>query len=166
MPLQVRTGAVAPFHPGRCAEIVLPDGTVIGAAGELHPKVVGALGLSGRPVGGELDVDALIAASTTPQAAGLSNFPIVQSDIALTVDAQVRAGEVLATLRSAAGDDLERIQLFDSYEGDQVGEGKKSLAFRMTFRADRTLKTEEVNALRDAAVAAAGREHAAVLRGA
>ena len=166
VPLQVRTGAVAPFHPGRCAEIVLPDGTVIGAAGELHPKVVGALGLSGRPVGGELDLDALIAASTTPQAAGLSNFPIVQSDIALTVDAQVRAGEVLATLRSAAGDDLEQIQLFDSYEGDQVGEGKKSLAFRMTFRADRTLKTEEVNALRDAAVAAAGREHAAVLRGA
>ena len=78
----------------------------------------------------------------------------------------MRAGEVLQTLRSAAGDDLEQIQLFDSYEGDQVGEGKKSLAFRMTFRADRTLKTEEVNALRDAAVAAAGREHAAVLRGA
>ena len=90
----------------------------------------------------------------------------MQSDIALTVDSSVRAGEVLQTLRSAAGDDLEQIQLFDSYEGDQVGEGKKSLAFRMTFRADRTLKTEEVNSMRDGAVSAASTKHGAVLRGA
>ena len=166
VPIQVRTAAVAPFHPGRCAELVLADGTVIGAAGELHPKVVTSFGLTGRPVAGELDLDALIAASSTPQAVGLSNFPIVQSDIALTVDSCVRAGEVLQTLRSAAGDDLEQIQLFDSYEGDQVGEGKKSLAFRMTFRADRTLKTEEVNSMRDGAVSAASTKHGAVLRGA
>ena len=166
VPLTVRTGAIAPFHPGRCAEFVLGDGTVVGAAGELHPKVVSAFGLSGRPVGGELDLDALVAASTSSQATGLSNFPIVQSDIALTVDSSVRAADLLGTLTAAAGDDLEQIELFDSYEGDQVGKGKKSLAFRMTFRADRTLKTEEVNAMRDSAVAAAGAQHQAVLRGA
>ncbi|MBC9956995.1 phenylalanine--tRNA ligase subunit beta [Yimella sp. cx-51] len=166
VPLQVRTGAVMPFHPGRCAELVLANGTVIGAAGELHPKVVSALGLSGRPVGGELDLDALVAAAGNPQAVGLSNFPIVQSDVALTVDSAVRAGEVLETLRSAAGAELEAIELFDSYEGDQVGQGKKSLAFRMTFRGHRTLKTDEVNQWRDAAVSAAGRVHGAVQRGA
>lgn len=164
--LTVRPAAVAPFHPGRCAELVLPDGTAVGAAGELHPKVVGSIGLSGRPVGGELDLDALISAVAAPSSRGLSNFPVVQSDIALTVDSGVRAGDLLHTLRCAAGEQLEQIELFDSYEGDQVGEGKKSLAFRMTFRADRTLKTEEVNTMRDTAVAAAAKKHQAVLRGA
>ncbi|GAB3588774.1 phenylalanine--tRNA ligase subunit beta [Calidifontibacter terrae] len=163
--VEVSTGAQAPFHPGRCAQLSV-NGAVIGVAGELHPKVVSALQLSGRPVGGELDLDALIAAATTPQAKGLSNFPLVNSDIALTVDSAVRAGEVLTTLRGAAGELLESIVLFDSYEGDQVGDGKKSLAYRMTFRGDRTLTTEEVNAVRDATVQAAQKAHGAVLRGA
>jgi len=75
--------------------------------------------------------------------------------------------EVERSLREGAGDLLESILLFDVYRGDQVGEDEQSLAFRMTFRApDRTLRTEEVNAARDAAVARAARDHGAVLRGA
>ncbi|MDF8263481.1 phenylalanine--tRNA ligase subunit beta [Luteipulveratus flavus] len=155
--IRVSTGAEAPFHPGRCARVELADGTYLGSAGELHPKVVSALGLSGRPVGGELDLDRLIAASTSPQASGLSNYPSAQSDVALVVDAAVRAADVEAALRRGAGDLLESVTLFDVYEGDQLGEGSRSLAYRLVFRApERTLRTEEVNDLRDAAVAAAG----------
>ncbi|NHN57394.1 phenylalanine--tRNA ligase subunit beta [Calidifontibacter sp. DB0510] len=162
--LVVTAGDRAPFHPGRCAQLALPDGTVIGHAGELHPKVIGRLGLPARTVAGELDLDALIAAAGSPQARILSNFPVVQSDIALIVPSQTPSADVERVLRSAAGDNLEAIQLFDVYDGDQVGEGRKSLAYRMTFRADRTLKTEEVNGFRDAAVAAAEQEFGATLR--
>ena len=65
------------------------------------------------------------------------------------------ASAVESALRSGAGEALETLTLFDVYRGDQVGEGRKSLAYRLTFRADRTLKTEEVSSLRDTAVAAA-----------
>lgn len=156
----------APFHPGRCAQILLPDGTSIGYAGELHPKAITRLGLPARTVAGEIDLDALIAALASPQARPLSNYPIVQSDIALIVSGDVTAAQLEDTLREAAGDTLETIELFDLYEGDQVDAGMKSMAYRMTFRApDRTLTTEEVNKLRDKAVAAAAERYRAVLRG-
>jgi phenylalanyl-tRNA synthetase beta chain len=78
------------------------------------------------------------------------------TDVALLVDLDVAAAEVEAALRRGAGSDLEDVTLFDVYEGEQVGAGHKSLAYRLTFRApDRTLTTEEVNGYRDAAVTAA-----------
>ncbi|MDN5796363.1 MAG: phenylalanine--tRNA ligase subunit beta [Intrasporangium sp.] len=156
----------APWHPGRCARVSLPDGTLVGHAGELHPKVVAALGLPARTVAAELDVDVLTAASEAPvQAAHFSTFPPAMTDVALLVDASVAAAEVEAALRRGAGPDLEVVTLFDVYEGEQVGSGHKSLAYRLTFRApDRTLTTEEVNGFRDAAVAEAGRAVGAVQR--
>jgi phenylalanyl-tRNA synthetase beta chain len=156
----------APWHPGRCARLALPDGTVVGHAGELHPKVVSALDLPARAVAGELDVDVLVAATGEPlQAAALSTFPLAHSDVALVVDEAVPAAAVEAALRDGAGPSLESLVLFDIYRGDQVGEGRKSLAFRLTFRsAERTLTTDEVSALRDRAVAAAARATGAVQR--
>ena len=132
----------APFHPGRCAAITLPDGSVVGHVGELHPKAVAALDLPAATVGGELDVDALVAASGNPvQAHQLSTFPAAHSDVALVVDESVPAAEVESSLREGAGDSLESVSLFDIYRGDQLEAGRKSLAYRLTFRADRTLKT-------------------------
>jgi phenylalanyl-tRNA synthetase beta chain len=156
----------APWHPGRCAQLALPDGAVVGHAGELHPKVVAALDLPSRAVAGELDVDVLVAATGEPlQATALSTFPLAHSDVALVVDEAVPAAAVEAALRDGAGPSLEALVLFDIYRGDQVGEGRKSLAFRLTFRsAERTLTTDEVSALRDAAVAAAARATGAVQR--
>ena len=156
----------APWHPGRCAQLALPDGTVVGHAGELHPKVVAALDLPARAVAGELDVDVLVAATGEPlQAQALSTFPLAHTDVALVVDETVPAADVEAALREGAGPSLESLVLFDIYRGDQVGEGRKSLAFRLTFRSDeRTLKTDEVSALRDQAVAAAARATGAVQR--
>jgi phenylalanyl-tRNA synthetase beta chain len=166
VPLDVAADTVAPFHPGRCARVTLTDGTVVGHVGELHPKAVGALGLPARTVGGELDLDVLTrAAEPTVQAHTLHTFPMAQSDVAVVVDEAVPAAAVQRSLSAGAGEHLEALTLFDVYRGEQVGEGRKSLAYRLTFRApDRTLTTDEVSALRDTALRSAAQAVGAVQR--
>jgi len=156
----------APWHPGRCARLSLPDGTLVGHAGELHPQVCVALDLPSRTCAAELDVDVLTMASEpTTTFVPFSDYPVALTDVALVVDATVAAAAVEEALRSGAGSCLESITLFDVYTGDQVGEGRTSLAYRMTFRApDRTLTTDEVNAFRDVAVEAAATSVGAVQR--
>ncbi len=158
----------APWHPGRCARLELADGTLVGHAGELHPKVVTALGLPPRTCAGELDVDVLATASeATVQARELSTYPAAQSDVALVVDERVAAAVLESALRQGAGEMLESLSLMDVYRGDQVGPGRKSLAYRLVFRAsERTLTTKEVNDLRDRAIESAAAAVGAVQRGA
>jgi phenylalanyl-tRNA synthetase beta chain len=158
----------APWHPGRCVRLELADGTLVGHAGELHPKVVAALGLPPRTCAGELDVDVLTAASEDRvQARELSTHPVAQSDVALVVDEQVAAAALESALRQGAGEMLESVSLLDIYRGDQVGPGCKSLAYRLVFRApERTLTTKEVNGLRDRAIESAAAAVGAVQRGA
>jgi phenylalanyl-tRNA synthetase beta chain len=114
----------------------------------------------------ELDLD-LLGLDTTPVSAPrLSTYPPATQDVALVVDADVPAAEVEAALRAGAGDLLESVRLFDVYRGEQVGQGKASLAWALRFRApDRTLTVEEATAAREAAVAEAARRTGAVLRG-
>ncbi|MFF1304318.1 phenylalanine--tRNA ligase subunit beta [Streptomyces sp. NPDC058307] len=164
--LVVRGGQYGPWHPGRCAEFVVGD-TVVGHAGELHPRVVKAFGLPARTCAMELDLDVLEAAGDdAPQAPGISTFPVATQDVALVVDKLVPHAEVEAALRAGAGELLEAIRLFDVYENEeQLGDGKKSLAYALRFRAgDRTLTVDEASAARDAAVALAGERTGAVLR--
>ncbi|MGW5102503.1 phenylalanine--tRNA ligase subunit beta [Streptomyces sp. NPDC004100] len=169
--LIVRKGQYGPWHPGRCAELlVVEDGAerVVGHAGELHPRVLKALGLPERTSAMELDLDALErVGDDTPQAPGISTFPVATQDVALVVDKPVPAAEVEAALRDGAGELLESIRLFDVYENaEQLGDGRKSLAYALRFRAaDRTLTVDEASAARDAAVALAGERTGAVLRG-
>ncbi|MGL4744636.1 MAG: phenylalanine--tRNA ligase subunit beta [Dermatophilaceae bacterium] len=153
----VTADAVQPYHPGRCARVSLADGTTIGHVGEFHPQVVAALGLPSRTVGGEFDLDVFTAAAeASVRAHTLVTYPMAQSDLALVVDEAVSAGDVERAVRAGAGELLEALHLFDVYRGEQLGEGRKSLAYRLTFRAaDRTLTTDEVSALRDAAARAA-----------
>lgn len=164
--LTISADSHSPWHPGRCAAVALPDGTLIGHAGELHPKVVTTLDLPPRTCAVEMDLDALLAGSGTPvQARPLSTYPIARSDVALVVADDVSAAAVESALRSGAGESLEAVVLFDVYRGDQVGEGKKSLAYRLSFRAsDRTLTTAAVSAARDAAIASAALAVGAVQR--
>ncbi|MFI0544634.1 phenylalanine--tRNA ligase subunit beta [Streptomyces sp. WSLK1-3] len=164
--LVVRGGQYGPWHPGRCAEFVVGD-TVVGHAGELHPRVVKAFGLPARTCAMELDLDVLEAiGDDTPQAPAISTFPVATQDVALVVDKFVPHAEVEAALRAGAGELLEAIRLFDVYENEeQLGDGKKSLAYALRFRAgDRTLTVDEASAARDAAVALAGERTGAVLR--
>ncbi|CAM3232342.1 phenylalanine--tRNA ligase subunit beta [Nocardioides dubius] len=155
----------APWHPGRCAELSV-DGAVIGHAGELHPKVCTALGLPRGSVAAEVDLDVLIEhAILLRPAAMVSTQPVAKEDVALIVDAATPAIAVEEALREGAGELLESIRLFDVFTGEQVGEGKKSLAFALRFRAfDRTLKEGESGAARDAAVALATERTGAVQR--
>ncbi|MDO0931690.1 phenylalanine--tRNA ligase subunit beta [Streptomyces sp. DG2A-72] len=169
--LIIRSGQYGPWHPGRCAEfVVVLDGTetVVGHAGELHPRVLKALGLPARTCAMELNLDALEQVGDgTPQAPSISTFPVATQDVALVVDKFVPQVDVEAALREGAGELLEAIRLFDVYENeDQLGEGRKSLAYALRFRAgDRTLTVDEASAARDAAVALAGERVGAVLRG-
>ncbi|MGW8063381.1 phenylalanine--tRNA ligase subunit beta [Streptomyces ziwulingensis] len=168
--LGTRKGQYGPWHPGRCAELTITvDGTerVVGHAGELHPRVLKTLGLPARSCAMELDLDALErVGDDSPQAPGISTFPVATQDVALVVDAFVPAAEVEAALRDGAGELLESIRLFDVYDNaEQLGEGRKSLAYALRFRAgDRTLTVDEASAARDAAVALAGERLGAVLR--
>ncbi|MER7479691.1 phenylalanine--tRNA ligase subunit beta [Streptomyces sp. NPDC126510] len=168
--LVIRKGQYGPWHPGRCAELaVTMDGAerVVGHAGELHPRVVKALGLPARTCAMEIDLDAVeTAGDATAAAPRISTFPVATQDVALVVDAFVPAVDVEAALRDGAGELLESIRLFDVYENaEQLGEGRKSLAYALRFRAsDRTLTVDEASAARDAAVALAGERVGAELR--
>jgi phenylalanyl-tRNA synthetase beta chain len=152
---------LAPWHPGRCAELIV-NGKAVAHAGELHPRIIAAYGLPERSVAFAVALSALpdsqLARPTT-----VGTMPAAVQDVALIVDSTVNAADVEAALRTGAGDLLESITLFDRY--DKIGDGKVSLAFSMVFRAqDRTLTGEEVSAMREAATAVAATKFGAVVR--
>ena len=173
---EIRAGRQEPWHPGRCAALFVRSEQgqewLAGHAGELHPRVVAAFGLPARTAAMELDMSVIETAADAlgpVQARALSSYPPAVQDVALSVPLSVPAADVeraLAAGAAAAGDvQLESLRLFDVYTGDQVGEGRKSLAYTLRFRApDRTLTAEEASAARDAAVAEAARATGAVLR--
>ncbi len=161
--LTVEADQHAPWHPGRCAALY-QDGTLVGHAGELHPRVIQAYGLPPRTSAMELELTRLTPSGPviSPH---VSTFPVATQDVALVVAEDVPAAAVEAALREGAGDLLESIRLFDVYTGEQVGEGRKSLAYTLRFRADdRTLTAEEATTARDAAVATAAERTNATLR--
>jgi len=164
--LERRAAEYAPWHPGRCAEFLLPNGDGIGYAGELHPAVCAAFGLPARTAAAEIDLDALIAAApATGDIPLISAFPVAKEDVALIVDEGVPAAAVERASRAGAGPLLESVWLFDVYTGPQIGNGMKSLAYALRFRAaDRTLTDAEAAAARDAAVAVAAERTGAVQR--
>jgi phenylalanyl-tRNA synthetase beta chain len=153
--LEVTATVHPPWHPGRCAQLRV-DGHVIGYAGELHPRVLAALGLPERACAMELDLDQLAppGPARTPV---ISTYPPVFLDVALVVEEAVPAATALAALQDGAGELLESVRLFDVYRDNALrSAGQKSLAFALRLRAaDRTLTIEEASAARDAAVAEA-----------
>ncbi|QIS11141.1 hypothetical protein F5544_16310 [Nocardia arthritidis] len=161
--IERRPAAHLPWHPGRCAELVV-DGVVVGYAGELHPAVLERSGLPPRTCALELDLDALPLRESRPVPT-VSPFPAVLQDVSVSVPRTIPAASVESALRAGGGELLEDIALFDVYEGAQVGEGRKSLTYALRFRAtDRTLTEDEASAARDAAVASAAESVGAVLR--
>ena len=152
---------LAPWHPGRCAELIV-NGKAVAHAGELHPRIVAAYGLPERSVAFAVAFNALPESEIVrPTAVG--TMPAAVQDVALIVDSAVSAGDLQAALREGAGDLLESITLFDRY--DKIGDGKVSLAFTLVFRApDRTLTGEEVSAMREAATAVAAAKFGAIVR--
>jgi phenylalanyl-tRNA synthetase beta chain len=143
------------LHPGKAAR------TSAGVLGELHPRQ-----LDGEWGAFELDLDQLFAASHEPVTyADFITFPATRQDIAVLVPEEVTAGELVTAAREAAGAELREIRVFDVYHGDQVGAGRKSVAFSVVYQADdRTLTEEDATRLRGAIVAELGRRFGAELR--
>ena len=162
--VSLRPARLLPWHPGRCAEVVV-DGRVVGHAGQLHPAVVERCGLPKGTCAMELDLDAvpIVESLAAPR---VSPFPAVFQDLSLVVAVDVAAQAVIDAVRDGAGDLLEDVVLFDVYTGPQIGAGNKSLTLALRFRAaDRTLTEDEASAARDAALARAGELLGAQLRG-
>lgn len=143
------------------------EGTPIGYAGELHPKLVAASDLPARTVAMELNLDSLLGAELdVVQARPISGYPAATQDVALVVDDSVPAAELRNALEAGAGELLEDVRVFDVYRGPGIEDGRKSVALALRFRApDRTLTAAEASAAREAAVAVAAERHGAVLRG-
>ena len=157
-------GDRAPWHPGRCAALMV-DGVLVGHAGELHPRVVTAFALPRRSAAMELDLDAFAPPPPAPTPA-ISTFPPVLLDIALVVPDQVTSEHLQDAVREGAGELLESIRLFDVFtDAARLGPDRKSLAFALRLRAvDRTLTGDEAAAARDAAIARAQELYGAELR--
>ncbi len=168
----------AGLHPSRSARLTTVDGIVIGDVGEIDPDVVGAFGLtptghsdaSVRRIGWlELDLGLLFDGSTVTRhvatGGAVSRFPSSDIDLALVIGDHHPADLVADTLRTAGGDLLESVALFDVYRGPGMEAGKRSLAYRLRFCAtDRTLTDEEVGQLRARCIEAAEQSFGAVLR--
>lgn len=149
--------AAGGMHPSRCATIEAPDGAVVGTVGEVDPDLVSQAGLGPRRCGWlEIDLRQLATCPRRPERiAAPSRFPSAEFDLAFAVPDAVAAQEVEEALVRAGGDELEALWLFDSYRGPSVGDGRRSLAWRLRFAAaDHTLSEEEVASHRDRCVQA------------
>lgn len=155
------------LHPRSACALRVGEET-LGLLGELHPLAAEVLDLPRGIFVFELSLAALeAAAGLEPRFRGVPKFPAVLRDLAVVVPTEVSAAEVEAILRGPKGGGLvEEVRLFDVYEGAQLGEGKKSLAFAIRYRdPERTLSDREISPVHDALVAALARELGAELRG-
>jgi phenylalanyl-tRNA synthetase beta chain len=144
---RVEPGTRAFLHPGRAASVVTAEGVELGWIGELHPLVLREWELQGPVAGFELEVDLLheLTHGRVATYRDVTSFPAVLQDIAVIVPEDVPAARLEEVVREGAGELLGGLRVFDLYHGEQVGEGNKSLALRLEFRApDRTLTDEEV----------------------
>jgi phenylalanyl-tRNA synthetase beta chain len=159
-----RAAGDVPFHPGRAANIVV-DGGVVGRFGEVRPSVARAFDLEGAVLGGLALAPLFARAPERWTVSALPTQPPGLRDIAMSIGDDVTVGDLLETIRSAGGELLESVMLVDEYRGDQVGAGKRSLAFRLVFRVpDRTLTSAEVDAAREAIAGACRERHGAEIR--
>lgn len=134
------------FHPGRTALLIL-DSEEIGIIGQIHPEVTENFECHAQTYVGVIDMDPLVKyASMAHEYKPLPRFPSVSRDIALMAEDNIMVKQIEEIIKKESGDTLEEIKLFDVYKGEQIPEGKKSIAYSVTFRAeDKTLTDEEVN---------------------
>lgn len=135
------------FHPGKCAVITSPDGREIGTLGEIHPLVAQNYGFEMPVYAAVLDFELLFALiCPQPQYTPLAKYPASTRDFSFVCDESLEVGTIEKTMRNAGIKLLEDVKLFDIYRGVQIGEGRKSVSFRISLRApDRTLTDEEAD---------------------
>ena len=153
------------FHPGRNAEVLLGDKR-IGVFGEVHPEVLENYDLPYKAYLFEFDLEGLTDVATfAKRFEPISVYPKVARDLAIVVDKEILSDMPTALIYTTGGDAVDSVRLFDVYEGEQVPEGKKSLAYTITYHsATETLTDKAVNALHDEVVKGLNRELGAELR--
>lgn len=153
------------YHPGRCANIIY-NGELLGTIGEMHPDVTERYGIDERVYTCELLFSVImLQAKSEILYQPLPKYPAVTRDISLTVDEIVTVGAIEEVIRESGEAILEDASLFDVYRGKQVGEGKKSVAFALTYRdAEKTLTDEEVNSVHTKVLEALKTELGAIQR--
>jgi phenylalanyl-tRNA synthetase beta chain len=160
------TDTVIFLHPGKAAEVKVADRT-IGVFGELHPLVRERYELGDSPVlVAEFDLAAMRALNPDYAITPVPEFPPVLEDIAVIVDESVPASRLEILIRQTGGKSVTNVRLFDVYRGDQIGAGKKSLAYSLTYQAlDKTMTDAEAAAIRNKIVKRLEQEVGAKLRG-
>lgn len=156
----------ANFHPGKCAEVYTGE-RILGVLGELHPLVKVNYHFEEAPVLlAEFDGAALIELSSIDfHVKPISTFPAMVEDIAIIVDEEIQASDILSVIQDAGGKLLVDVQLFDIYRNEKIGLGKKSMAYKLTYQAyDRTLTDKDALTIRTKIVKALARQFNAVLR--
>ena len=135
------------FHPGHCAEILAPDGVSLGIFGQIHPLTAANYGLENTVTYiAAIDFDALFdhinfEKHYTP----IPKFPAVTRDFSFVCDEELEVGKIVSCINSSGGKLVENVNVFDIYRGEKLGEQKKSVSIRVTFRADHTLTVEEAD---------------------
>ncbi|MFV0352617.1 MAG: phenylalanine--tRNA ligase subunit beta [Oscillospiraceae bacterium] len=134
------------YHPGRSADFYLKvngEEVLLGRAGEIHPAVADNYGMRAKIVAADISLDVLFAArGGVAQYKPLPKFPAITRDLALVANMDVPAAEIAACIESAGGNLLESYKLFDIYTGNQLGEGKKSLAYSLVYRSSTSTLTD------------------------
>jgi phenylalanyl-tRNA synthetase beta chain len=168
--LQVAAGGPAWFHPGRSATLQFGPKNVVGAFGEIHPKVLKALDLKGPLVAFEIDLDALPPPKAKPTKMkpkpALSDFQPITRDFAFVVGRQVLAGDIVKAAQGAERQLIAGVDVFDVYEGTGIDPDKKSVAIAVTLQpTEKTLTDAEIEAVSAKIVGEVAKKTGAVLRG-
>ncbi|MGL4739632.1 MAG: phenylalanine--tRNA ligase subunit beta, partial [Sarcina sp.] len=139
------------YHPGKTAVLTVGKNVLVGVLGEVHPDVTENYGVDTLCYTAELDLDALYSvANTEKKYAAIPKFPAVTRDIALLVDDEVLVADIEDTIKKAGQPLVESIKLFDVYKGEQIPEGKKSIAYAIVYRdPNKTLEDKAVNKVHD-----------------
>jgi len=153
------------YHPGRCAEVRVGD-TLIGVLGQIHPQVAKNYGVDAELYCAELSFDALFAVKGgIPVYKPLPRFPASTRDIAVVCDADITVGQLENCILASGGKYLEGCTLFDVYTGHHIAEGKKSVAFSLTMRAeDQTMTDEMAEGTVKSVLTALEQQYGAVIR--
>jgi phenylalanyl-tRNA synthetase beta chain len=156
--------SVGYLHPGKAAEVLI-NRQKVGVFGELHPLVKEKYELGDSSViVADFGLSALRNAAPTYEIKPVSEFPPVYEDIAVIVDEAVPAARIEGLIRQTGGKTMTNVQLFDVYRGEQIGAGKKSLAYSLTYQADKTMTDAEAAAIRTKIVKRLEHEVGAKLR--
>ena len=134
------------LHPTVSADVVI-DGKIIGTFGALHPEVAEKYGISKRVFVGEFNYELLKQTfNKKVYYKAITKYPTIERDLALTVDKSVLCGDLIEVIKNSAGEYIQSVKLFDIYEGDQIAEGKKSMAFNLIYSSlEKTLTVEEID---------------------